>query len=107
MRRKASIESEFAEPLRDVVAGYSVMGYSMSHLSDILEVSTSSMKHYCSRENIRFSRRPVEHREIRGRPPRLIRHNGRELSLSAWAWDLGVAPSTIHGRMRRLGRPSR
>jgi len=104
MQRKAAIESEFDEPLRDVIHGFAQMSYSRNVVAEVLEVTPDSLKSYCRRMDIRFKHSPVEHQQIRGRPPRLIRHDGRVQSLSAWAYDLGVAPCTIHKRLRLRGR---
>ena len=104
MCRKAEIEREFDEPLRDVVVGFAEMGWSRSLVADALDVSVESLKSWCRRSDVKFPRSPMEHREIKGRPPRLVEHNGRTQSLTAWAWDLGVAPCTIHKRLRRCGR---
>ena len=106
-QRALKIEREFDEPLMDIVAGYSEMGYSIPRVAETLEVSVSSVKHYCARNRIRFSRHPIEHRDIRGRPPRNIQHQGTEKSLTEWAQNLGVSTSTIHRRLRRSGRPTR
>ncbi len=101
------IEREFEEPLRDVIAGYAEMGYSRRLVAETLEVSFESLKHYNRRENIRFCRSPIEHREIKGRPPRMIRQNGREQSLGAWADELGLSKEGVRQRIRRTGRPTR
>jgi len=98
------IESEFEEPLRDVVVGYAEMGYSRRLVADTLEVSFESLKHFNRKEGIRFPRSPAVHRDIPGRPPRRVRHNGQEKSLTQWAWDLGVSPCTVHKRLRTTGR---
>lgn len=104
MQAKDRIENEFDEPLRDVVKGYAVMKFSRSLVAEALDVSIDSLTTFSRREGINFSRRPMQHREIPGRPPRMIRHNGREQSLSEWAAELGVAPCTIHKRLRTRGR---
>lgn len=104
MQRKASIESEFDEPLREVVAGFAKMGHSRPLTAETLEVSVESLKSYCRRQRIHFRRSPMEHREIRGRPGRMITHEGRTQSLSAWAYEFGVAPCTVHKRLRTRGR---
>ena len=98
------IEQEFDEPLRDVVHGYVVeMGYSMPLLAEVLEVSVSSIKHFCSRQRIRGRHSPLEHREIRGRPPRIHRECGRELSLSEWASELNLSVEGVRKRISRRG----
>lgn len=104
MQRKAEIEAEFDEPLRDVVSGFAEMGYSRRLVAETLEVSFESLKHFNRREGIRFPRSPSVHREIKGRPGRRVRHAGREQSLTAWALELGVSPSTIHKRLRTRKR---
>jgi hypothetical protein len=104
---KVRIESEFDEPLRDVITGFAEMSYSKARIAEALEVTEPSLRHFCHKQGIHFPRSPRHHRDITGRPPRRIRHNGQEKSLSEWAWDLGVAPSTIHKRLRTTGSVSR
>jgi hypothetical protein len=64
------IEQEFDEPLRDVVEGFMQMGYSMPYIAEVLNVSVSSVKHFCVRAGLRRSGYPPIHREIPGRPRR-------------------------------------
>ena len=104
LQRARAIEREFDEPLRDVVAGFADMGYSRRLVADALDVTFESLKHFNRREGIHFPRAPLEKREIRGRPRRMIRHAGREMGLSEWAAEFGVAPCTIHKRLRTRGR---
>lgn len=103
MQAKDRIEDEFGEPLVDVIAGYAEMKYSRRMVADVLEVSFESLKHFNRRHKIRFARSPIEHREIKGRPPRMVRSAGRTMSLTGWARELGVAPCTIHKRLRTRG----
>lgn len=107
MQRKKEIEQEFDEPLRDVVTGFADMGYSMPYVAETLEVSVSSVKHFCSSRNqrIHFSRSPQHHREIPGRPARRIRHNGQEKTLNQWAWDLGLSVEGVRKRIKKRGAP--
>lgn len=100
---RARIEREFEEPLEEVIQGYSVMGHSIPLVAATLDVSVSSVKHYCSARRIRFSRSPLEHREIHGRPPKLHRENGQEKSLTAWAQDVGLSVEGVRQRLRRRG----
>ena len=104
---KTRIETEFDEPLRDVVAGFAEMGYSRRLVAETLDISFESLKHFNRRESIAFPRSPAHHREISGRPPRRIRHDGQEKGLSEWAFELGVSPCTIHKRLRTTGRVAR
>lgn len=104
---RGRIEEEFDEPLVDVIRGYAAEGmkYSCPAVADVLEVTPESLKSFCRRQDIRFPVRPMERRGASpGRPPRLHRENGQEKSLTAWAMDLGVAPCTVHKRLRRRGR---
>lgn len=103
MQAKPRIETEFDEPLCDVVSGFVEMGYSRTLIADTLEVTVPSLRKFAKVNGIRFNRRPIEHREIRGRPGRRIRHAGREMSLTGWAQELGVSPCTIHKRLRTRG----
>jgi hypothetical protein len=103
MQCKTEIEQEFDEPLRDVVEGFAQMSYSRRLTAEVLGVTPASLRSYCHRAQIRFDRSPKEHREIRGRPPRLVRHAGREQSLSAWAWDLGISVEGVRRRLRVNG----
>jgi len=104
MQGAKRIEAEFDEPLCDVITGYAAMGYSKALIADTLEVSEPSLRMYSYRRGIRFRHSPLEHREIKGRPARRIRHGGMERSLTEWARELGVAPCTVHKRLRTRGR---
>ena len=52
-QRKTQIEAEFEEPLRDIISGFVQMGHSMPYIASTLEVSSSSVKHYCAAQSIR------------------------------------------------------
>lgn len=99
------IEAEFDEPLRSVVAGYAEMGWSKPLLSEVLEVTEPSLRMFCHRERIAFRSSPLEHRPIQGRPPRMVRHGGREQSLTAWALEAGITVEGVRQRIRRHGSP--
>lgn len=101
------IVAEFDEPLLDVVDGFAKMGWSKPLIAEALEVSAPSLRHYAWKNGIQFVRSPAVHREIKGRPPRRVRHGSRALSITQWAEELGVAPCTIHKRIRTRGRPTR
>lgn len=105
MQAAQRIEQEFDEPLAQVVGGYASMGYSKPLLAEVLEVTEPSLRMFCHRQRIPFRHSPIEHRDISGRPPRIIRHAGREMSLTEWAIEMGVAPCTIHKRLRTRGSP--
>lgn len=105
MQAATRIESEFDEPLRQVISGYADMGYSKHVVAEVLEVTEPSLRMFCHRQRIRFRHSPLEHREIKGRPPRRVRHAGREMSLTEWAQDLGISVEGVRKRLRTRGAP--
>lgn len=100
------IEREFDEPAVDVVRDYAEqMKYSCPSVAEALEVTEESLRSYCRRRGIRFSQSPMGRRgQSPGRPPRLIRENGIERSLTDWAQELGIRPNTALKRLRTHGR---
>lgn len=107
MQGKSRIESEFEEPLRDVVSGFAQMGYSKPLIAEALEVSEPSLRHYAWKSGIRFAHSPAVHRDINGRPGRCVRHAGRAMSLTEWASELGVSVECVRKRLRTRGRVMR
>ncbi len=97
------IKAEFDEPVKKVVQGFVEMGYSRALIADALDVTLPSLCCFAKGHHIAFRHVPPVQRERTGRPPRRITHNGRTLGLSEWARELGVAPSTIHKRLRTRG----
>lgn len=105
--RQTAIETEFAEPLRAVVAEFIPLGLTRVEVAETLEVSPRSLRQYCEQTGIRFPRNQSGRRErIRntmrnGSRARIIEHNGRQQCLSAWAEEYGLKPTTLSKRLHR------
>jgi len=112
--RASQIETEFAEPLRDVVAGFIPLGMTRREIADTLEVNPTSLQRFCAEQHITFpdsrtghfadqardARRDRIRRTKRARAPQLSL-NGESLSVAEWAERAGLGRHTLHMRLRR------
>ena len=105
MQAVRRIEREFDEPIRDVIDGFSKMGFSKPRIAEALDVTEPSLRWFCHQQKIRTRGYPNHHADIRGRPGKIIEHEGVSLSISGWARKLNVAPCTIQKRLRTRGAP--
>ena len=101
--KQRQIESEFSEPLPDVISGFAQMGYSMGLVADVLEVSPRSLKRFCARNQIRFSRYPRERRGVSpGRPAKKITYRGKTQTVRQWAAEIGITPMGLYRRLQKM-----
>lgn len=105
--RKAEIESEFMEPLRDVVAGFIPLGLTRIEVAETLEIDPRSLRTFCENERISFPpNQPGRRERIRegrrhGRGITLIDYEGRRQCVTAWAEEFGMKRETLSKRLQR------
>jgi len=105
--RKAAIENEFCEPLREVVAGFVPMGMTRVEVAETLDVDPRSLRTFCEKNEIQFPRNQSGRRDRirdgsrRGRRANLLELDGRSQCLTAWAEEFGLKRTTLTQRMRR------
>lgn len=107
-----AIESEFDEPLRDVIRGFFVQGLSVRSVSDVLEVTASSVARFARTEQLAppggmgaaaaGSPRTEPWRTsqaMRRAARRKIAFDGMSLSPAGWESVTGIHRDTIRKRI--------
>jgi hypothetical protein len=113
-----AIEAEFAEPLRDVLAGFFIQRHTIASVAQVLEVSPSSLAAYCRAQHLQpysetLARRrgPYTHPNVtslamRRAARRKIQWQGRSLSAAGWEAVTGIPRDRIRKRIDVLGWPA-
>lgn len=118
--KRTALESEYQEPLRDIVTGFIPLGTTRRETAESLGVGLHSLTKFCAAEDIRFpgvnerrrtrrhfstedehARRRAISTTMRRNSKRKYTRNGRTQSLSDWADQAGIPESTLRSRIKR------
>lgn len=112
----ANIETEFDEPIKDVLQGFSDMGFSYCTVAKVLGTSPDTMARLRDKCGVKFPKntRPEVDPETREKIAStkrkglrkdavLLTFKGRTQHLSAWARELDVPVGTLWGRLNKYG----
>ncbi len=103
------VAKEFEAPINDVIKGLRADGYSIDAAAKIMSISPHTLKKHCDHHNIvfkRYQQSPGRKKHVMTKPtrsPRVLDHDGAQLTISQWADRTGINRTTIKYRIDRMG----